>query len=339
MNLTDYCRKILKNEGIIGDSYKQSYVVPCPFHNETKGASLSISFDKGLFNCFSPQCEGKTKGTLRKLLRLLGYQTSQFNESSSPAISYKIDRIIREENHIDIPEFDLCNFQRLHNKNYKYLYDRGFTQEILLGNKISFSDYFQRIYIPVWQNGKCYGYSGRSVIPEGYKHKVIEYFAKKDNITYEEAKSSLSKGLYDNYNQNLKRWKMQNKYVNMYGLDKNVVVFEPLTNSSDRKIYIVCEGQLNALKCNLYGYNAFAIMGSYPTEVQVRYILDKIGNSILVLGFDNDKAGSKNTSTFRYIAKKQICSVDWGLLPDKNDIDELTKEQLDLIVSNRVYIT
>lgn len=339
MNLTDYCRKVLKNEGIIGDSYKNSYVVPCPFHNETKGASLSISFDKGLFNCFSPQCEGKTKGSFRKLLKILGYSTANFSQEAQTSIVYKIDRKIIEKNEISLQEFDLQNFQRFHNKDFSYLLQRGFTEDILLKNKVSFSNYFQRIYIPVWQNQRCYGYAGRTVIPESYKDKVIKYFAKKDNIPYEEAKSYLSKGLYDERNQNLKRWKMHNKYVNMYGLDKNVVVFEPLTNSSDRKIYIVCEGQLNALKCNLYGYNAFAIMGSYPTEVQIRYILDKIGNSILVLGFDNDKAGSKNISAFRHIAKRQICSVDWSLLPDKNDIDELSQEQLDLIVSNRVYIT
>lgn len=328
--LLNRIRKILVNKGIIPDNDKDTYSVKCPFHNEVNGFSLSISFKRKTFFCFSGKCG--VHGNLQQLCGLLGEEVYTDNRYRYKHIvthyTAEMTNLINED---EIEEFDLATAQQYHTKENYYLLERKISREVIEKNKCSFSNYFMRSYIPFFESGKCYGIVGRTVV--GYDRLAIEFGHLQISLNKEVLMEKILSGEYES--DFTKRTKFWIRYYNSYGLQKDKLVYEPLSNEKDNPIVLVTEGQINSLTANTMGYNAYSILGSYPNKLQVAKILHKSEGKRLILAFDNDESGIKNTHLFRQIAGKMIERIDFTKLSSKvNDLNEATFKQVYYLINN-----
>lgn len=339
MNLSQI-RSLLEDKQIIDSTNKIQYLVKCPFHNEQNGTALFISFKKNQFKCFSGKCIPKNvKGDLVKLCAMLGFLQQKIQITIPKFAKEKEKKVFTE------PElFNLENFTRFHNKHdFSYLKGRGFSKEICEINKCSYSNYTKRFYTPFWYEKKCYGIVGRTILNKGYYEHLLKYLAQQENEQIEIVAKLLKNGFYDEKYKEIKQFQPYVRYKNSYQLPKEALIFEPLSNKLESKYLIVTEGQYKSMKCNEYGENSCAILGSNPTKFQIEriYNLAKKTKSIVVLGFDNctiDKAGEENKNLFRKLYGSLVLSFNWKILKEKiKDIDELSLNQFNFLKGNLTY--
>ncbi len=334
---------LLVKAGYIKDTGRNNYNIPCPFHGEEEGSSLSINLVKNVFKCFSPQCEDSF-GVLEKLLVMLNLDTAKVKDyvkgfDSTP------ERIFDRDTKNDLPpEFDIDFIKQRGRRDYTYFLSRGISEPVLQANKCFVNKYFKRAYIPIWQDGICYGYVGRTLLTKEQIDEIIEVYVKKYGLSFQQTKQLMADGEYDMESQRIKRWKPLRRYVNNFGLEKESVVFESLYNDYENiDTTVIVEGQINALMANTYRVNSIAIIGSHPTLKQIRYIINKLSslNQRIILFFDNDKAGRNNVIEFNRVAGSLQFTVDWDDYdPDVyNDICDLdSQEQFDDLIESRYLI-
>lgn len=344
MNNQFYYDILVKNN-IIKDTNKKNYNIPCMFHNETNGYSLSINFDKGIYCCFSPQCENNTKGKLFKLCADLGYINKNLQlEDNMADISFSIDYTINDiEKEIKKAElFDIEKILKYGKKDYSYLTQRNISKEVIEKNMCVYSPYFRRFIIPVWQDNQCYGYVSRSTLTKEEVDDIINSIINEYGVTREYCIKCLNEGEYDDI-ELIKRIKPTRRYTNNYGFQKELVIFESKANDYNNcKICVICEGQINAMMANTFGVNSFAIIGGSPTVEQLTYLLQKCReeNQTIILFFDNDKAGVNNINKFNQIAGEMFLSANWNLIKRENinDLNQLTKDEFQLLIDNPKFI-
>lgn len=91
---------------------------------------------------------------------------------------------------------------------------------------------------------------------------------------------------------------------------------------------LVCESAINALTAISWGYNAVALLGT-GNQLQVTQ-LKQLGVQEIVLCLDGDGAGRNATEKLKR-ALKSNCIV-WNInMPDGKDVNDLTKEEFDLL--------
>lgn len=344
MNNQFYYDILVKNK-IIKDTNRNNYNVSCPFHNETRGSSLSINFDKGIFCCFSPQCENETKGKLFKLCCDLGFisknlQLEDHITDFSFSIDYTINSIEKENKKAEL--FDIENVLKYGKKDYSYLTQRNISKEVIERNKCVYSPYFRRFIMPVWQDNKCYGYVSRSTLTKEELDNIIDNIANEYSVDRDYCIKCLNDGEYDDI-ELIKRIKPTRRYTNNYGFLKELVIFESRANDYKKSnITVICEGQINAMMANTFGVNSFAIIGGSPTIEQLTYLLQKCNenNQTIILFFDNDKAGIKNVNKFNEIAGEIFLSANWSLIERENinDLNQLCKKEFELLINNPKFI-
>lgn len=336
-------RDLLYKKGIIPSNNKSQYLIKCFFHGETDGESLSINFEKqcrngsvGMFKCFSPKCKGKS-GTLKKLLNLIGMKTMISNYDYC-----KIDEPepIKEE----IKPFVYEDFVKYHDKSninngIKYLKERGIDEDISIINHITYNDFFKRVYIPFWQNQEIKGIIGRSTYSNKQYQLLLERIKNKYPIlSLEIIDKYIREGEFKEEFPIIKRHAPHIRYINNKGLLKEDYVFEPISNTFDTPYFLV-EGQIDALKLNTFGYNSLAILGSYPSEKQLRYIFSLLKDrNDLILCFDNDKAGENNKKILNKSSFFTFDSIDFnhcdykvkdvGDIKCKKDFEKILKKSL-----------
>lgn len=102
---------------------------------------------------------------------------------------------------------------------------------------------------------------------------------------------------------------------------------------TDKEV-IVCESIFNALTCWVYGKQAIALFGT-GSEYQIEQ-LKRSGIRSFVLAFDGDGAGKKATCKFKK-ALSDFAVVTEMQLPEKKDINDLSKEEFDNLYANRSW--
>lgn len=336
---------LLVKNNFIKDTNKTNYNVSCPFHNEANGHSLSINFDKGIYYCFSPQCDGQTKGKLFKLCCDLNYLNKNhtlhdYTSDISFSIDYTINSIEKEIKKAEI--FEINNVLKYGKKDYSYLTQRNISKKVIELNECVYSPYFRRFIMPVWQDNKCYGYVSRSTLTKEELDNIIDNIANEYSVDRDYCIKCLNDGEYDDI-ELIKRIKPTRRYTNNYGFLKELVIFESKANDYKKSnISVICEGQINAMMANTFGVNSFAIVGGSPTIEQLTYLLQKCNeeNQTIILFFDNDKAGTKNIAKFNEIAGEMYLSADWNLIERENinDLNQLTKEEFQLLIDNPKFI-
>lgn len=337
-------RDLLYKKGLIPCNTKSQYLVSCFFHGETNGESLSINFEKqcrdgsiGMFKCFSPKCKGKS-GTLKKLLNLIGMKSmiTDYNYCCDHKEPEKV-----EEAQVPFSYQDFVKYHDKLNNNYgiKYLEDRGIDKDISIINHITYNDFFKRVYIPFWQNQEIEGIIGRSVYSnDEYQQLLDKIHEKYPVLNHKLIDKYIREGEFREDFPILNRHAPHIRYINNKGLLKENYVFQPISNTFDTPYFLV-EGQIDALKLNTFGYNALAILGSYPSEIQLRYIFSLLKNKDdLILCFDNDKAGENNNKILNKSSIHQFKSInfnhcdykvkDVGDIKNKKDFEKILKKSL-----------
>ena len=115
------------------------------------------------------------------------------------------------------------------------------------------------------------------------------------------------------------------------GADKSVIYLLYNIVKDNIKEVVVCEGQFNRLTSWQYGYPRIALLGAGTTEEQID-VLNKTGIKHYILCYDNDPAGKKGASRFKKFIRKDVF-VDEVTMPEGRDINDLTKEEFDKLLS------
>lgn len=337
---------LLVSNGIIQDTNKSNYNIPCMFHGETNGASLSINFDKDVFKCFSPSCKGKVKGKLYKLLLDLKLiEPKGISDSNLKDFDFSIDRKVNEEKlqkvinlngyQINIEEKPEYRFSA---KGSDYLLSRGISKDVIEKNQCKTNQAFKRVIMPVFQDGFCYGYVKRSILSKKELDSIINMVVTMFDVEYDYAKKQIMQGTYDEDIEILQKYKPMIRYMNNKDFQKELFVFESLANDYDKsKNLCIVEGQINAMMVNTYGDNAIAIIGSYPTKVQIDYIMSLVEkhNLNLIPFFDNDNAGFNNYQKMSDMIGEFLPKPNWSYVDSsKNDICDLTLEEYEYLKNN-----
>lgn len=189
---------------------------------------------------------------------------------------------------------------------HSYLLDRGFSEEDFVRFNLGWDTEKKRITIPFFNEyGELLGFSGRAVMNEsdfGY-----------ESIYGTEAKYHI----YNHFNAK--------KYF--YPLN----LFRPINDT-----IIVVEGLLDAIWLHKNGYtNALSIISAEISKEQLRKIKLLWANKI-ILCLDNDTAGQRGCERLYKFLKNDFLFQQVTLPDGKKDIQECTKEELDLMFSNLV---
>ena len=162
--------------------------------------------------------------------------------------------------------------------------------------------------------------------PYMFERKLTKEIIEKFDIGYDKTWQSITFPVNDEYGRCLfiTRRSVNSKHFNIpanvnkpvYGLDK--IYKEHI------KTAIVCESQINALTCWVYGKCGIALFG---TGSQTQYeILRKSGIRHYILGFDGDPAGDRGRDKF-IKALKDVALISYLELPRNKDINDLTLEE------------
>lgn len=95
---------------------------------------------------------------------------------------------------------------------------------------------------------------------------------------------------------------------------------------------IICESIINALTAISWGYVAVALMGT-GNSLQVQQ-LRELGAKEFILCLDGDDAGRKATEKLKR-ALMRVAMVWTVNIPDGKDVNDLTKEEFDILYLNR----
>lgn len=111
-----------------------------------------------------------------------------------------------------------------------------------------------------------------------------------------------------------------------YGMPKNKIVYQPLTNTGETEYLIVVEGPIDALKASYLNQDSVAILGCHPSNVQIKHITNIANGRTIILALDNDTPGKKGIE--KWIDLTIDISTSIMIYPiDVKDIGEMDREQ------------
>ena len=284
----------------------------CPYHGE-HNPSCGISATKEVGGCFAcgqhfnlvqlvSFC--KSCSILSAIEFLSAYLNRDFRNVSSK-VSFKLYGETDTETDEILPITALAPFNS-GNVSHNYLLNRGFTDEDFVKFNLGWDTLKKRITIPFFnREGDLLGFSGRAVLEEsdyGY-----------ESIYGDEAK-------YHIYNHfNAKKYFFP---LNLFKVKEDTI--------------ILVEGLLDALWLHKQGFtNTLSIISAEISKEQVKKI-KLLGAKKIILCLDNDSAGIKGCERLYKLLKNEFTFKQAILPTGKKDVQECTKEELDLMFSNLV---
>ena len=124
---------------------------------------------------------------------------------------------------------------------------------------------------------------------------------------------------------------VSNKYFHIQSdTDKPVYLLNFINRYNIDSVYVV-ESQINALTLWTWGYPAVALFGTGSNHQYE--ILNKCGIRNYILCFDGDSAGDKGRDRFMKNIRNDVL-VSYKKLPMGRDVNDLTKEEFDLLPEN-----
>jgi len=233
--------------------------ISCPLHSDTS-PSLKIYEKTQSFYCFSCGIHGD----INKLAEIFGIKET-----------FPTDKNIKKD--IKIPQeltfiYDLLGC--LSKQSYDYLYSRGFTDKTISKFKlfsietyIEYGDYKftpDRIYIPYFYNGKCFGCNGRDITGKHKKkyHCVGDVSVFNSDVMYTSKSVYVTEGEFDCMilEQNLRKSVCVNigrrnrlyKYLNEHEL---LIAFD--RDEPGEKAYKSLENELKNSGCKVKRFDSF----------------------------------------------------------------------------------
>lgn len=304
----------LRNYGIKGKrNSSNEYVGRCPVHNG-KHDTFSVNLKTGFYICFSAKCGAK--GHISKLVGKIEQEIA-FEE-----VDFK-EMFLRKEESEEIirpNKAELEDWKLIH----PYMLQRGFEKQFLMRNLIGYDRNHFSITIPVFRDGQekgeYFGSIKRNIIPgfEGPKYTYPKGFPK-----------------------------------------KNLLYIPPFVTNNGKgslgKILTV-EGSINALRGAQNEFATASTLGCSPNEEQIHQLVKYANreNKRICWLYDNDESGIEgvkkllrqhfwldcdiaNIETLKYVDNgKDLCYTmldSEGNKVPKNDVDNLTRKELDYVVS------
>ena len=120
--------KVLLEAGVDVPSDRDEFSILCPFHKDNV-ASCSINIEKGLWICFAGCGQGSLKGFLKQLLGFSNKEVDKFLSETEYTLDLDFfEQYQQTENFL--PEVELPE-DVLYDQYPKWIFDRGFTREVL----------------------------------------------------------------------------------------------------------------------------------------------------------------------------------------------------------------
>lgn len=306
-DLVNLCKELgLEKIKVSGDNV----MFNCPFHGE-RNPSCGVTAVKEVGNCFScgqhfnlPQLVAHCKGC--SILEAIEFLNSFFNKDFRTVTKNSYKLYGEEDVESDtIPFTELAPFHS-GKVSHTYLLKRGFSEEDFIKFNLGWDSDKKRITIPFFNEcGELLGFSGRAVMNE----KDYGY----ESIYGDEAKYYI----YNHFNAK--------KYF--YPLN----LFRPVNGTA-----IIVEGLLDAMWLHKNGYpNALSIISAEISKEQIKRI-KLLGIDKIILCLDNDVAGQRGCERF-YKTLRNNFTFKQAVLPEgKKDVQECSKEELDLMMNSLV---
>jgi DNA primase len=252
----------------------------CPFHHE-RNPSCHINSETTLWNCKGCHAKGNAVHFV-KLIENISYQYAEvlLKQRYDAAFREPVNGITNEleeflkpvdlfatntEHQRILPEALTEKFWPMSEEGFRYLRERGFSNDIIRELNLGWDDFGRRIAFPIRDPfGRLLGFTGRAIDP------------------WVKAKYRL---LGDGPGWQTYGFPMHDKRRAFY-----------LAECLPQKQLIVVEGELNAAALRQMGYQAVALCGSSPSKshaLTLRQLSDRV-----VLLFDTDEAGLSATREF-----------------------------------------
>lgn len=260
----------IRDSGISFKENSQSFIFDCPRCG--KAGKLYIRKRDGRFVCWvcaeTDKFSGSAEWALAELLSLpVGELRAQLGiGNSTPQATSEITVTIRDWFYDGPPppddrkvvEFDsefleITDTRSLEGR--EYLAARGIPLEVSVEYGLMFNPRNGRVIIPVFENGKLYGWQARATRPTEWRDKATGEIRKSPKIL---SLKTMEKG-------------------------RHLMFYDRLIGSEHA---VICEGPFDALKCHLVGGNV-ATMGKIVSDEQVELILQS-GVKKVYLALDPD---------------------------------------------------
>lgn len=313
--------------GRITGHYQQLY---CPFHSDGKERHPSAGvllekesrngqlYEEGFFHCF-------TCSENKNLIEFVSSLLSLHNISSKSGLDWL------EEN---IPGFSSSD-------DFEYLIPKSMSQQIV--NKYALEYISQKsIAKPKYvEESELEKY--RFTVPYMYERKLTDEIIQKFDV-----------GVDLNYIPGTGRNKVPTITFPVRDINGNVLfIYRRAINTKnffmpsglEKPLYgiyelgsninslILCESIFNTLTCYVYGMPSLALFGT-GTKFQIES-LKKLGVKEFIIGLDPDEAGDRGFSKLKK-ALKTVAIVRRMDIPIGKDINDLTKEEFDIALKNRI---
>jgi DNA primase len=302
----------------LGINYRERYnyiVSTCPVHGGDRADAFSWHLDRGIWKCFSRECEAEFGSDIIGLIR--GIKSCSFNESvgflgrfiNMKMNPVEIQRLRDKRENRDFIQAAKKKVQRskvfnpdclTRLKQHTYLETRGYPRWLIekyhIGACLESGRYMSnRIVIPVINiKGEIVGFTGRTL-----------------NANWKELK-------IPKWKHSLGSWVSHNLF--------NINFAAPFIKESG--IVILCEGPLDVLRLEQAGiHNGVAILGKKFYTSQMT-ILVGTGATQLLDALDNDAAGRVGSLGVMKTAKC-LFDVERVKIPDgRKDIGEMSIEEI-----------
>jgi 5S rRNA maturation endonuclease (ribonuclease M5) len=335
----------LENYGIKIRNYNslgQTYSTKCPWCN----GHFSLNLERGLFICFSANC-----GRKGHISSLIGeYDTlDDFERNFAGGIGNKDDfdfdncgdllgygDVVRSAEGIQAGDCvqtkvdgELKEFQFIH----QYMLDRGFDREFLIRNKIGYDYKTYSVTIPIFEDDWLYDSHVSGQVYHGLIRRTILDWVQP-------------------------RYLYPDKFKRVSTLFRPIWVTPEATSSPKskrniKKVLLIVEGSLDALKTAQNGFKSVSILGCYASWKQIKKIQKICEREGLLPIFllDNDKAGNEGLEKILrenphfncniaqigdlwYAGNSNVENNNDGIVTSKKDPGELTEDELIWLVEH-----
>ena len=321
------------------------YSLKCPIHGSSKGGSVSIYKNTGIWQCWTNGCQEEYGRGFFNFLEGYFESIGQPKTISDIAtlcvqiINYDISNLHNIEDYDQkIESVQVVNAllkerkllqgkvlrKSIREKLYipaQYYLDRGYNAEVLDKYDVGLcttqgKEMFGRVVVPVYDDDYKYmvGCLGRTRYPKCEKCKMC-HSSKRD------CPSNSIEELWASKWNNSKNFKMEN-YLYNYWFSKPWI--------KQNKTVVIVEGQGDVWRLEEAGVNcSVGVFGSKLTDGQ-RMILEASGAQNIIIAPDNDEAGEKFRTQIREKCNRLFNIFDISLV--KKDFGEMSIDETKKLV-------
>ena len=342
MDIKEEIKSTIRLSEIIGKNIslkrrdKSNYIALCPFHKE-KTPSFNISDDKGFFHCFGCGKNGDVFSyvmemenisffdALKKLADQAGINYNNVSFSQNPKLKNQLNLLKR------ICDSYVQNLKApIGEKVRNYLNERGINQSLIENFRIGYSGNLKtNKYLVSRLSEEGFSIDDMidvGLVKENHMKNYIFYFQQRLMIPIlNNSGKVIAFGGRLIGERNPKYLNSPETYLFQKG--KQLFGVSEAKKFINNKRLIVCEGYMDVISLNSFGYPAVASLGTTLTENQIENIFNISDEAFLV--FDGDTAGKNATIRVfeKYFPKLKLNKkLKFVFLPNDLDPEEFINQ-------------